>query len=76
MVEGSIYVEHKIFVIVASASHNFLDDCLNDLHARIHLKSFASMSDGPSDPFVLSGASLVISPSISLYIITKVILAF
>lgn len=30
MVEGSIYVEYKIFVIVASASHNFPGDCLND----------------------------------------------
>ena len=42
MVAGSIYVVHRILVIMAIASHSFVGDCLKDLQARILLKPLAS----------------------------------
>ena len=68
MVAGSIYVVHRVFVIVAIASHSFVDDCLKDLQARILLKPLASTPHGPPDPFVLSAACLTMSPFISDFI--------
>ena len=47
MVEGSIYWVHRVFAMVAIASHSFVDDCLNDLQANIRLKPFASTPQGP-----------------------------
>ena len=52
---------------MAIASHSLVDDCLKDLQARILLKPFASIPDGPPVPFVLKAACLTISPLIHIY---------
>ena len=67
MVAGSIYIVHRVLVIVAIASHRFVDDCLKELQARILLRPLASTPHGPPDPFVLNAACLRISPFISEY---------
>ena len=67
MVAGSIYVVHRVLVIVAIASHSFVDDCLNDFQARILLKPLASTPHGPACTLVLNAAWLTISPFISEY---------
>ena len=67
MVVGSMYCVHRVFIMVAIASHSLEDDCLKDLQARILLKPLASTPEGPPAPFVLKAVCLTISPLISKY---------
>ena len=64
METGSTCCVQSFRVSNAKASQNLTDDALNDLHVTILLTLTASTPDGPPEPFILSAASLTISPLI------------
>ena len=64
IVAGSTSSVQSLLGSMAMASQRLVLDFLKDLLASTLLKPFASIPEGPPEPFVLSAASFIVSPFI------------